>query len=264
MSSTEKGWTQERGYHALVQVIYELKNDGSYSDDEGEETEAMVDLVLRMEEADALRTPATAAAQESAEAGDFRLTPSARGESQRQYLDRLAATSTTPADDVMAPSAQQMFELLAVQEGELQDLFKKHAPDMDGNLVMRVERLLSTSPAAVKAGPVCYLRAKTSSLVWNSYQPCPPDDANAFPVYRDLQPPTAEPGQPSSAVVAPLTTKEIADLTAMVWGAPCADDELKKVELIIRAYEALKPGERPKDPVDGGRFLDVPGAFGED
>ena len=51
--AAEKGWTQERGYHALVQVIYELQNDGSYSDDEGEETLALTDLVLRMEEADA-------------------------------------------------------------------------------------------------------------------------------------------------------------------------------------------------------------------
>lgn len=52
-----KPWAKERGYHALVQVIYELQNDGSYSDDEGEETAALVDLVLRMEEADAAPTP---------------------------------------------------------------------------------------------------------------------------------------------------------------------------------------------------------------
>ena len=42
---------QTRGYHALVQVIYELQQDGQYSDDEGEETSAMIDLVAAIEAA---------------------------------------------------------------------------------------------------------------------------------------------------------------------------------------------------------------------
>jgi hypothetical protein len=63
-----EGWTKERGYHALVQVIYELQNDGSYSDEEGEETHALVDLVLRMEQADAAAPRPPAGQQDRGEA----------------------------------------------------------------------------------------------------------------------------------------------------------------------------------------------------
>lgn len=41
--------TKTRGYHALIQVIYELRTDGQYSDDEGEETDALADLVAAIE-----------------------------------------------------------------------------------------------------------------------------------------------------------------------------------------------------------------------
>ena len=41
--------TQTRGYHALVQVIYELQQDGNYSDEEGEETSALVELLRAIE-----------------------------------------------------------------------------------------------------------------------------------------------------------------------------------------------------------------------
>jgi hypothetical protein len=64
---------------------------------------------------------------------------------------------------------------------------------------------------------------------------------------------------------APLTKVEIEDLTAMIWGAPIDDDWLAKVLPILRAYEEIrKTGERPIDTVDGGRFLDVEGAFPEE
>lgn len=38
-----------RGYHALVQVLYELQQDGQYSDDEGEETAALAELLAAIE-----------------------------------------------------------------------------------------------------------------------------------------------------------------------------------------------------------------------
>ena len=40
---------QTRGYHALVQVIYELQQDGAYSDEEGEETNTLVELLHAIE-----------------------------------------------------------------------------------------------------------------------------------------------------------------------------------------------------------------------
>ena len=40
---------QTRGYHALVQVIYELQQDGQYSDEEGEETNALAELLHAIE-----------------------------------------------------------------------------------------------------------------------------------------------------------------------------------------------------------------------
>ena len=54
-----------------------------------------------------------------------------------------------------------------------------------------------------------------------------------------------------------LTEPEIKALTAMVWGAPCSGRDLAIVTSIVRAMEALNPGERPVDPVKGGRLLDV-------
>lgn len=49
---------------------------------------------------------------------------------------------------------------------------------------------------------------------------------------------------------APLTEAEMRDLSAMVWGAPAADDWVKSVGLpLIQQYEKLRAaGQRPVDP----------------
>lgn len=58
--------TQTRGYHALVQVIYELQQDGNYSDEEGEETSALVELLRAIE-----ATPSAPTAVEPDERAEF-------------------------------------------------------------------------------------------------------------------------------------------------------------------------------------------------
>ena len=54
-----------------------------------------------------------------------------------------------------------------------------------------------------------------------------------------------------------LTAEEIKALTAMVWGAPCSGHDLAVFTSAVKAMEALRPGERPMDPADGGRLLEV-------
>ncbi|MGE0329730.1 MAG: hypothetical protein AB7P37_03445 [Ramlibacter sp.] len=61
----------------------------------------------------------------------------------------------------------------------------------------------------------------------------------------------------TARAAAPMAPAEIKALTAMVWGAPCAGRDLAIVTSIVRAMEALRPGERPIDPAKGGRLLDV-------
>jgi len=61
----------------------------------------------------------------------------------------------------------------------------------------------------------------------------------------------------TTRAVRKLTEPEIKALTAMVWGAPCSGRDLAIVTSTVRAMEALGPGERPIDPADGGRLLDV-------
>lgn len=66
----------------------------------------------------------------------------------------------------------------------------------------------------------------------------------------------------ASIVRPPFSKKEVQDLTAMIWGAPVGDEYLTGLMPIIRAFEQLqKTGERPIDPADGGRILQVEGAF---
>jgi len=57
--------TQTRGYHALVQVIYELQQDGNYSDEEGEETSALVELLRAIEATPSAPTAVEPTAEQS-------------------------------------------------------------------------------------------------------------------------------------------------------------------------------------------------------
>jgi len=86
------------------------------------------------------------------------------------------AQPVQPADAVapITDAGDQALGLYAVQEMELQDLFKKHRPDMDGHLLSRVAQLL-TAPAQPNIAQPALVTLISEGDITRPEQPAPPE-----------------------------------------------------------------------------------------